>query len=146
MNAYTMFLYFIVLAKVMYSLSVLLQFTELIGWDYFSNDFCERNKERFEHLYVLLMSSLVIYIFRNRAKGVSVSSSRIGSKLTFRWMRARMTIKKRVTCSMSQPILSFPPSNHRSTIRPLVYPPKKNWHFLVQPSSSEWWSVIKRYF
>lgn len=69
MNAYTIFLYAIVLAKVMYSLSVLLQFTELLGWDYFSNEFYEKNKERFEHLYILMMSSLVIYIFRNRAKG-----------------------------------------------------------------------------
>lgn len=64
-----MFLYLIVFIKMLYSVSVLLQLTELLGWTTFSSEFYTTNKERFENLYVLLMSSLLLYAFRNRSKG-----------------------------------------------------------------------------
>lgn len=82
MDAYTIFLYFIVLVKVLYSLSVLFQLTELLGWHTFSSEFIEMNKERFENLYVLLMASLVTYTFRNRQKG-GVRFSRFEAELFF---------------------------------------------------------------
>ena len=64
-----MFLYFIVLVKILYSVSVLLEFTKLLGWTVISNSFFARNKNRFKNLYVLLMSSLMLHTFKNRTKG-----------------------------------------------------------------------------
>lgn len=82
MSAYTLFLYFIVLVKMLYSVSVLLQFTKLLGWSTFTSEFYTTNKERFENLYVLLMSSLVMFTFYNRNKG-TYRFSRFESELFF---------------------------------------------------------------
>lgn len=69
MDYYTLFLYFIVFVKVLYSLSVAFQLTKLLKLkivpDYIY-EYNENDQKRLEHLYTFLMSTVLIGIFRKR--------------------------------------------------------------------------------
>ena len=72
MNSYTLFQYLIIVVKVLFTLTLIIQLTQYIDLSYFTESFYEKNserKEKLENLYIFLMSILLIAIFRNRSKG-----------------------------------------------------------------------------
>ena len=69
MDGYTAFLYFIIVVKVFYSMSVLLQLTEVLHWSFIPTQIYtinQANQTRFENLYIFLMSLMMFRVFRNR--------------------------------------------------------------------------------
>jgi uncharacterized membrane protein len=77
MDYYTLFLYLIVLIKISYSFSILLQFTQTIKWKVFPESFYKQNKEnqeRIENLYIFLMAVVLIYVFKNRQRSYKFSN------------------------------------------------------------------------
>ena len=85
MNFYNYFLYFIIFVKVLFVITTLLQLTELLNYDFFSDEFYDsndENKEKIENLYIFLMSILIIIIFNNRTK-YTYKFSRLELELLF---------------------------------------------------------------
>ena len=71
MNSYTIFQYFIIVVKLLFALTLIIQLTQYINLSHFTESFYETNserKEKLENLYIFLMSILLIIIFRNRSK------------------------------------------------------------------------------
>ena len=66
----------------LYSASVLAQFAQLVGWSSSSTEFLMKDQEQIENLYTLMMSILVIYVFRNRFKK-TYSFSKLETDLFF---------------------------------------------------------------
>lgn len=68
---YTLFLYFILLVKGLFALTMILDMFDFSDSKIFSKEFMEKNgerKERFENLYLFLMAIMLIIIFRDRSR------------------------------------------------------------------------------